>query len=169
MPPTAVGWRSLVRGWVAAEALCLPGSKRVLQKWCDGAVEAVTSQMRKEALLPVSRILRRPIPRPAQIRSGQPASNLLRAHACKPPTPEQASLARGGASANSSHAVVASLLVGRLLQLISAQLRRHEHSGHPVSTERTFPQYAASSTAATRTATHSATPPTPTPTLQTTR
>ena len=168
MPPTAVGWRSLVRGWVAAEALCLPGSKRALQKWCDGAVEAVTSQMRKEALLPVSRILWRPTPRPADQPTALPQPNLL-THACMPPTPAQASLARGGASANSSHAVVASLLVGRLLQLISAQLRRHEHSGHPVSTERTFPQYAASSTAATRTATHSATPPTPTPTLQTTR
>ena len=55
VPPAAVGWWQLVRGWLAAEPLVPAASKRVLQKWVQYAVDGVLLQMRKEGLLGASR------------------------------------------------------------------------------------------------------------------
>ena len=52
VPPAAVGWRQLVKGWLAAEPLLPDTGKRVVQKWVEYAVDAVLSMMRKEVLLP---------------------------------------------------------------------------------------------------------------------
>ena len=132
VPPAVVGWRALVRGWLGAEQNCLPGARRVLQKWCDASVEAITSQMRKESLLPAS-----------LARAGGGGGGGGGAGGAGSGGAGGGGAGGAGGGGGASHAVLTSTLVGRQLQLLSAQLRRHEHSGYPVSTERTFPQCAA--------------------------
>ena len=102
VPPAAVGWRQLVKGWLAAEPLLPDTGKRVVQKWVEYAVDAVLSMMRKEVLLPPpsdpdpgpgpgSKPNPKPGPKPNQPLG---ANDTLRARADAPPPLAPAQLPR---------------------------------------------------------------------------